>query len=735
VATTPLVIQTKVDLSGFQSFNVGADAVKAQTDKMAAGFQALGPAAQEAGAKVDYSLTEARHAAMGLGEEIGVHLPRVVSTFLARSETLGPILAAAFSTIAVVGLLQVLAQVPAAIEKIVSTLSGWTDEARAAYNQQIALNDKVIEENARMAISIKDFNIVGKEGSEKYGIALRNNVGDQKILAGALGDLLRQETAFKDQLDQQDTVWNKLTGWMTGASATIDDLKSRLHSVTPEVDALTAELRTMQNIKPKEIAADAGADAVKTYRAEAQAVIDGQKQIGDATEEGLEQRIRQRRELGTIGATEEAELLTNVENQKYQIQMKAAEDSIALLRTEGSEKAAEIARAQAQVIALEINHDEKLHAIQVAAAVSDKKSVEDLQDAIVAAIVKGEQRQEEAQNNALQRSIAINKQISDAAMASANQQEARIKELANLGVISKRQEGDQLIELYAREAQQVIASIQKEIDAVKAREAAILAAGNTTDSTTFQTALRQETELQNQLTQAVTQYQQKINQAAISQDQYFQKMQQGFQQIVGGPLDTFVNKVVAGQEKIGVAFQQMGLKLVQNLIDSLIKMALAWAEHWALVEVLNASGNATIQAQNMAFKSVAVLSDAKQAAANAMAVVPFPLNLIAAPAAFAATVAFGAQEGGIIPGASGQAVPMIGHAKELVLPENLSTAFQNMVASGGAAASGGATGHTFAFAPVVHAMDAEGVDRVLSKHSRTFQKHVANWFRNGVVGR
>lgn len=55
-----------------------------------------------------FSMMEARHAATLFGEEIGVHIPRGVSTFLAGLSGVGPLMASAFNVFAVVGLAEIL---------------------------------------------------------------------------------------------------------------------------------------------------------------------------------------------------------------------------------------------------------------------------------------------------------------------------------------------------------------------------------------------------------------------------------------------------------------------------------------------------------------------------------------------------------------------------------------------------------------------------------------------------
>src|ERR1700691_2145566 len=57
--------------------------------------------AEDAGGRTEYSMGEARHSVMMLGEEFGVHLPRGLTTFIAGLGPIGPALEAAFPFLAI----------------------------------------------------------------------------------------------------------------------------------------------------------------------------------------------------------------------------------------------------------------------------------------------------------------------------------------------------------------------------------------------------------------------------------------------------------------------------------------------------------------------------------------------------------------------------------------------------------------------------------------------------------
>jgi hypothetical protein len=102
---------------------------------------------------------------------------------------------------------------------------------------------------------------------------------------------------------------------------------------------------------------------------------------------------------------------------------------------------------------------------------------------------------------------------------------------------------------------------------------------------------------------------------------------------------------------------------------------------------------------------------------------PAPMWGYAAGAlAFAAVMSF--EQGGKIPGAG--AVPIEGHGGETVVTKALTDRVESSERSAG---SKGANQHNWNFSPQIHAVDASGVDAMLSKHSAIFQKHISQTMR------
>jgi hypothetical protein len=77
-----------------------ADAAKAARGS----FKDIAAGAKEAGGETGYSMMEARHSVMMLGEEFGLKMPRALAGFVAGLGPIGPALEAAFPFLAIIGL-------------------------------------------------------------------------------------------------------------------------------------------------------------------------------------------------------------------------------------------------------------------------------------------------------------------------------------------------------------------------------------------------------------------------------------------------------------------------------------------------------------------------------------------------------------------------------------------------------------------------------------------------------
>src|ERR1017187_5380461 len=109
-------------------------------------FSDIKSGAQEMSQQTGYSMTEARHGVMLLGEEFGVHLPRALTSFITSIGPVGAAMEAAFPFLAVaVGatlLIEHLAKLRAAGLQLTEDQEKFGTAAQNAFNK---LEDKIIQ--------------------------------------------------------------------------------------------------------------------------------------------------------------------------------------------------------------------------------------------------------------------------------------------------------------------------------------------------------------------------------------------------------------------------------------------------------------------------------------------------------------------------------------------------------------------------------------------------------------
>jgi hypothetical protein len=174
--------------------------------------------------------------------------------------------------------------------------------------------------------------------------------------------------------------------------------------------------------------------------------------------------------------------------------------------------------------------------------------------------------------------------------------------------------------------------------------------------------LDQVTQLQEQVTAAQNLIN-KLNELGIKTDQVGKRISEE----LGGEFGKFFNDISFGAETVGRAFAQMEVAVLSSLERIAAQMLVNALTQRAIGEGTKL-GDAEVAAANV------------YAQVSAIPVVGWVLAPVAAAAAFAAVLAF--EQGGIIPGSSGQAVPIIGHGGEAVLPEHISTGLDYAIRTG-----------------------------------------------------
>lgn len=287
-------------------------------------------------------------------------------------------------------------------------------------------------------------------------------------------------------------------------------------------------------------------------------------------------------------------------------------------------------------------------------------------------------------------------------------QEAQIKQAHDLGLMSEKQYAEQLKAVYKQEEEALESLLNVEIKKAQADAAAKGAAG---DLAGQNASLVKAVELQKQLNAATAEFQAKIlgvdtasikanaswmnfaHAMKVSTQDLGTQIRVNLQQSIDGMIKGFsqgVAKMIVEGKNLGKAMKQLG----QQMLESMISMLVEWATKWVMTHTVLAALNrafdaaelATAKAKQVGMVSMAAGQAAAWQFADVMEAVPFPANIGVAPgaaaAAFGETMGFAAAEkGGIIDGSLGEAVPIVGHGKEMVLPADLSQGLQSMIRS------------------------------------------------------
>jgi hypothetical protein len=663
---------------------------RAEVNNLGAGLVQAGQQGAEAGAQIKggmdkaaYSITEARLAARGLGQELGVSVNREVSRFLATSSTIGPLLAKAFSVIAVVGLVEIIFKLVEVINKAASAMAGFGEVAQKAYQQAVDANLKQIVTNNELTNQLVKINTIGLEGNEKQQAAMRGLVTEGRNNAATLRVLVDMEsrlTAETEGVSAATKVWYETLGKTSAAGIIYNQAAEQLPKVRAEIDALTKSTRELDVVTKQRAAAEASAEATKLSRERQAARIEGDKTVGEATIKQAEQIAKGEHEVHMMSDEDYTAFLVTEENKRYENSSAAMEKSLALARSEGSVKGAEVIKLTKEIEALYTSHNTKLREINDEA---DKVRYEKLLSTV-------------EKTRSLETDV-VNDELEGIRKAS-SAREAGIKARSPLG------EADPRIVKEAKAAlQEELTVIENLTAAENARGEELKALHVEEDDPAMQAHLKAQVELTKMLQKAWEDYGQTVarvqNAAVADVDKFISRTE--------GELNRGIVSWMNRQQTFGRAMQQVWMSIADTAVESLLKVGEQMLANLITKEAIDSGTR---------------LSDARTAAANTWSSVsgipligPF-IAPAAAAAAFAAVLAF--EQGGIVPSTQMALV----HKNEMVLPANISQSLQR---------GGGAGDVILNYNPSVSGIDTSGIKDMLDQHGDMFAAMIHRHLRRG----
>ena len=689
------------------TFQTGmADAARAARGS----FTDIKDGARSMGAETSYSMMEARHGVMLLGEEFGIHLPRALTSFIASLGPIGAAMEAAFPFLAIaVGatlLLEHLAKIREEGEKL--TESQVTFGTTAA-NVLTALDDKLLQTGIRtdelngnhFAALEKELRLIDHQSFKELEHSL------EELAKGA-------DLTFA----HLKTSWYQFSAGSDGAKNSLEQFKVQYDSLLSQRkdkeanDLLNEKVKREEEILRLQKQAQSSGKAIEgsggTMPEEAMKFEQARAELKRAGSHYDEKAIEAQETLVStlrdqVAAYQRIENIKKGEgnNAKQGTQNKVDADQDKRWREQADAQKRgleeeERLREQNYRSALEKLQQSEREKIEA----TDKGSAARL--AAIDAAIRNEERyglQETGFYRGLLTSrIETAREMTEeqnklAAEAGKEQAEHTLR-MGELQIAAEKQQLQFRVSLHKMTAAQILAEelkISREEYQAKlaayAQEIAALDKHGKDYENKLKAIQDKEKELTRQHENELTQIQQTATakQLSVVTDAYNR---------IGQEIASTAARSITQGKNLGQAFEQMAGTMLQTALTNLMQME-------------------TIQGRKR-------FGDARTAAADAFEKAGNPiLGGIEAAAAFAAVMAF--EKGGIVPGiGNGDVVPAMLTPGEAVLPKRLT---ENL--SRADSGNSGGDHYTVHVRPTYHiqTIDGDGMRAALNKHTDVLQKH------------
>lgn len=215
--------------------------------------------------------------ALGMGG-LGSALGRVG----AASSTIGPIMQSLFPIVLIGAAIDLLAKIPDMIGEITDKFVGWDKAAKQTYEDVVSGNLRLMVSNARLADQIQDLNTIGHTGSEKYRIAIEDNVQSVKRWADVNADLLHQQhdieaqiAALKNSAPATVPGAQAMHDWLFRTNQDVDRLNKQLREVVTAETEVTNKIKELSKVQGPKL----GAEQSDAQRKEAEKAAEEQVRI------------------------------------------------------------------------------------------------------------------------------------------------------------------------------------------------------------------------------------------------------------------------------------------------------------------------------------------------------------------------------------------------------------------------------------------------------------------------
>ncbi|HXS97533.1 MAG TPA: hypothetical protein VN736_23200 [Candidatus Limnocylindrales bacterium] len=720
-----LRVGTSVDVSGIQSgMGASASAVDQNVNRMVAAFQRaaaasksasqtilydwagrplaqaasdtdkLGDAVERVGQRTRSDMTSARYAIRGLGEEVGVHMPRFVANWLASIGGVGAVMSVAFTPIAVVGLVEILAELPGSIDKIKDRFAGWTEEAKKAYEESQKAATEALKATIEHKKMVYELSAIDKSPEGEHAARSEANKKHLEDVTRAMDAQRKLRDEAQDTIDRAEhpkKVGEEQTFNQFGESrrrtvyqAVPDDLSlKKAKADLPEIQKRLEELGQSYQ-KAVEEGQKLAAERPKVEKESAVRIQEIQLQVLENEKKLALARIELAKDTAVKTAgTAAVEMAAQIaaENQRFAIEKEFADKSNALKRRMAAEEHRP-AGPGIDIATLGVEHEQKLNDIRFAGQEKERKQA----DETLAFWLRNLEQRRKNYSETADAEIHLENEIRDKSIAAeeirtrAEADHARaVLELgktrvqANTG-LNETARVEQLKQLELAEYRVTMA--------IAARTYAQAKAGN--DEKGMAEAQKDIDALSARYANTVTQLNARLTNAQVKPwMSMFDSIEKASEQMVNG--------MIQGHLRASQVLSNMWRGMADTFIANLMRMA---------AQRLIASQMEANQERKDAL--VAAKSSAVHAFKWVMKEVPFPANVVLAPLTaatmFAGAMSFASfDRGGIVPETMIAQV----HRGERVLDERQTSKFEKALnsLSGSGEMAGGSPQYHFHQAP------------------------------------
>jgi hypothetical protein len=657
-----LVGELQIDVTNGQAKFVVDDALS-QLDK-------LGKGAEDASGRINYSMREARESVLLTTDAFGVHLPGGIARAISSIAPLGPALEAAMPVAAIAAgailLVEHIHKVREEAEKLVQAQANFGTTSQNVFNN---LNDKLLEAE--------------KRADELRGDHLSALQKELELIDHTSLKELAQEFEILDKAAEQvfanlKVSWYQLGSGSAGAKHALEDFKAHYDAlIATGKDKEASDLLAGTLNSAKQVLA-IQQDLKSKYSAKA--ISFGDFQTKDQSE------VNALKQAG-VGISDK-----EVEAQKTLVD--TLQNLVSVYQRINSLKNQESANAETST------YKQIAQAIDQRAA-AERKFYDERQKRQKEDAKKAQEAADEIAQAQLKATEAVNRLGVEQQEALDAERIAHTERMAKLNLAAETEAAKHSLAMKRSTFQQALdAQIAAENQSYKVDQDSLEAQIGNLDKNekNYQAKLQGLYDKEQELTK---QHENKLTQIRDRAEEERNRSILAAEERLVSELSSSIAQTLVMNKNLGQAMRQIGEQMLEGVISNTLKM--------------------------IAMNNYEQFSEAKIAAARTYASIsgipyvgPFLAPELAA-AAFAAVMAF--NEGGIVPGyGNGDSVPAILTPGETVLPQPISQGLQNVIASGDVSGSKGDTHVNAHFAPTIHALDAEGVDRVLTKHADRFHK-------------